>query len=177
MRQDETNWLIPSSLSDSQRIKQFIPMIVLERVDSQKVNKYHDNAQHPWSNWFINHFGNDTGNRNLQEFSIILSSEENEVKKLQSLVKEIDTVNLAAYANNNIMIMHSPKNFGGARTRLDNKGICMIGMGSQTVHILIDLNSALADCNIIVPTVQELLDCKTAQDVAKSSAPGDIGLI
>jgi hypothetical protein len=53
----------------------------------------------------------------------------------------------------------------------------MIGAGSQAVSIFIDLNSALANCNIIVPTVQELLDCKKVQDVANIPAPGDIGLI
>jgi hypothetical protein len=67
-----------------------------------------------WSNWSINHFSNDPGNNNLQAFSNILSSEENKVKKLQSLVEEFDTVILAAIANKNITIMHSsPKDSGG----------------------------------------------------------------
>ncbi len=113
-----------------------------------------------WSNWFINHFSNDTSNRNVQAFSNFLSSEENKVEKLWLLVEEVETVILAANANKNIMIMHFPKTFGGTRSRPNKKVICMIGMGSQAVSVLIDLNSALVDCNIIVPTVQELSDCK-----------------
>ena len=130
-----------------------------------------------WLDWFINHTSNDAGNRNLQAFSDILSSESNGAEKLRSLVEEIDTVILAANANNNIMIMHSPKNLGGTRSRPDNKVVCMLGMGPQAVSVQVDLNSALADCNIIVPTVQELAECRTAQDVADISAPTDIGLV
>jgi len=130
-----------------------------------------------WLDWFINHTSNDAGNRNLQAFSDILSSESNGAEKLRSLVEEIDTVILAANANNNIMIMHSPKNLGGTRSRPDNKVVCMLGMGPQAVSVQVDLNSALADCNIIVPTVQELAECRTAQDVADIPAPNDIGLV
>jgi hypothetical protein len=72
--------------------------------------------------------------------------------------------------------MHFPKNFEGTRTQPNNKVVCTIGRCSRAVSILINLNSALADCNIIVPTVQELSDCKTVQDVANIPAPGDIGL-
>ena len=53
----------------------------------------------------------------------------------------------------------------------------MLGMGPQAVSVQVDLNSALADCNIIVPTVQELAECRTAQDVADIPAPNDIGLV
>ena len=130
-----------------------------------------------WLDWFINHTSNDAGNRNLQAFSDILSSESNGAEKLRSLVEEIDTVILAANANNNIMIMHSPKNLGGTRSRPDNKVVCMLGMGPQAVSVQVDLNSALADCNIIVPTVQELAECRTAQDVADIPAPNNIGLV
>ncbi len=93
------------------------------------------------------------------------------------MVEEVDTVIIAAIANKNIMIMHSPKNFGGTRTRPDNKAICMFGIGSLAVSILIDLNSALAKCNIIVSVVQELSGYKTVLAVANIPAPGDIGLI
>ena len=134
-------------------------------------------ATNTWLDWFINRTSNDAGNRNLQAFSDILSSESNGAEKLRSLVEEIDTVILAANANNNIMIMHSPKNLGGTRSQPDNKVVCMLGMGPQAVSVQIDLNSALADCNIIVPTVQELAECRTAQDVADIPAPNNVGLV
>ena len=130
-----------------------------------------------WLDWFLNHISNDAGNRNLQAFSDILSSGATNTEKLQSLVEETDTVILAANASNNIMIMHSPRNIGGTRSRPDDKVICMLGMGSQAISVLIDLNSAFADCNIVVPTVQQLAECETAQDVANIPTPNANGLV
>ncbi len=71
-----------------------------------------------WSNWFVNHASNNAGNRNLKAFSEILYSNDNDATKQWQLVKEIDTVILAADANTNkgIMFLHSPKNFGGTQT-------------------------------------------------------------
>jgi hypothetical protein len=68
-------------------------------------------------------------------------------------------------------MLHSPKNFVGTRTRPANKLVCMIGMGFQAVSVLVDLNLALASCNIIVPTVLKLLGCTTAQEVKDIPAP------
>jgi len=92
-------------------------------------------------------------------------------------VEEIDTVILAADANNKIMILHSPKNFGGTRSRPDNKVVCMLGLGAHTMYIFIDLRTALADCQIVVPAVTDLSDCESAQDVANIPAPEENGLI
>ncbi len=117
-----------------------------------------------WSNRFINHESNDASNRNLQAFSNSLSSGASNAERLLSMAEEIDTVILAANARRNIMILHSPKDFGGTRTRPDNKVSCMFGLGSQAICILIALNTALTNCNIVVPMLQELSDCETAQD-------------
>ncbi len=98
-------------------------------------------AMHPtWSEWFTNHPSNDAGNLNLQAFSNILGSGDTEATKLQQVTEEIDTVILAANGSNGIIMLHSPKNFGGTRTRPANKLVCMIGMGSQAVSVLVDLN-------------------------------------
>ncbi len=69
-----------------------------------------------WSNWLVNHASSDAGNQNLKAFSKILNSNNNNATKLRQLVKEINTVILAADANKRIMILHSPKNFGGTQT-------------------------------------------------------------
>jgi hypothetical protein len=82
-----------------------------------------------WANWFINHANNDTGNWNLEAFSNILSSGDSNKAKLRALVEEIDTVILAADLNKNIMILHSPKNSGGTRSRPEDKVVCMLGVG------------------------------------------------
>jgi hypothetical protein len=128
-------------------------------------------TQPTWSKWFTNHPINDAGNLNLQAFSNTLSSGDTEATKLQQVTEEIDTVILAVNASNGIIMLHSPKNFGGRRTRPANKLVCMIGMGSQAVSVLIDLNLTLANCNIIVPIVLNLLGCTTAQEVEDIAAP------
>ncbi|KAL3809165.1 hypothetical protein ACHAXA_004664 [Cyclostephanos tholiformis] len=69
------------------------------------------------------------------------------------------------------MILHSPRNFGGTRTRPENKLVCMLGLGPQAVSVVVDLESALRDCIIIVPTVDELSSCMTAQDVDNIQTP------
>jgi hypothetical protein len=50
-------------------------------------------------------------------------------------------------------------------------------MGTQSVSVLVDLNLALANCNIIVPIVDELSRCKTAQAVEDISIPVTNGLV
>jgi hypothetical protein len=91
-----------------------------------------------WANWFINHDSNDAGSRNLQAFIDIISSGDSNNAKLQALVEEIDTVILAANASRNIMILHSPKNFGGTRTHYNSKVVCMLGLGPQAICLLLD---------------------------------------
>jgi hypothetical protein len=113
-----------------------------------------------WATYFVNHVNNDAGNRNLQAFSDVLGSEVSTEAKLRALVDELDTVILAADANRNIMILHSPKNVGGTRSPPDNKVTCMIGLGARAANILPDLNSAFADTCIVVPSVQDLAACK-----------------
>ncbi len=113
----------------------------------------------------------------MKAFSKILSSNNNDVTKLRQLVKEINMVTLAADAKNCIMILHSPKNFGGNQTRPENKVVCMLGMGTQAVSILVNLYLALANRNIIVPTVYKLSGCATAQEVSDIPIPAANGIV
>jgi hypothetical protein len=50
-------------------------------------------------------------------------------------------------------------------------------MGTQSVSVLVNLNLALANCNIIVPTVDKLSGCKTAQEVEDIPIPVTNGLL
>jgi len=113
----------------------------------------------------------------MAAFSSILEPGLSEEEKLRSLVEEIDTVILAANANNKIMILHSPKNFGGTRSksRPNNKVVCMLGLGAHAMYVFINLRTALSDCQIVVLAVADLSDCESAQDVAHIPAPEEIG--
>jgi hypothetical protein len=134
-------------------------------------------SQPNWSDWFTNHIGNDEGNRNMQAYSDSIGSKDSDFKKIKSLVEEIGTVILAADETKNVMIFHSPKNFGGTRTQPKNKVVGMTGLGAQATWVKINLTSALADCNIVVPTVNELTATTTTQEVATILAPNAIGLV
>jgi hypothetical protein len=112
----------------------------------------------------------------MQSYSNTLGSKDSEFKKIKSLVEEIDTVIFVADETKNVMIFHSPKNFGGTRTR-PQKVVGMIDLGAQATWVKINLTSALADCNIVVPTVGELAACTTAQAVAEIPAPNIIILV
>ena len=49
-----------------------------------------------WSDWFTNLASNDAGNKNMQAYSDTFKSGHSDIEKLRSVVKEIDTVILAA---------------------------------------------------------------------------------
>ncbi len=129
-----------------------------------------------WADWFINNDSNDAGNRNLQAFSDILSPGDSNKAKLQALVEEIDTVIFAADLNGIIIILHSPKNFGGTRSRPKNKVVCMLPVGPLATCVLLDLNMAFRDIQLINPSVYDLAECKSAKDVANIPAPEANGL-
>jgi hypothetical protein len=93
------------------------------------------------------------------------------------LVKEIDTVILAADASKNIIILHSPKNFGGTRTCPDNKIVCMLGLGPHAIWVLLDLKMAFTDLSIMVPLVQDLAGCISAEQVQNIPAPEENSLV
>ncbi len=76
-------------------------MIELES-GSKYINNDHHAKHSSWANWLINHDSNDAGNRNLQAFSNILSLGDSNKVKLQALVKEINTVVLAANSSSAI---------------------------------------------------------------------------
>ncbi len=53
----------------------------------------------------------------------------------------------------------------------------MFGLVFQAICILIDLITALANCNIIVPTVQELSECEIAQGIWNILVPGENNMV
>ncbi len=130
-----------------------------------------------WADWFINNKSNGAGNRNLQAFSKILGSGDSNEGKLWALVKEINTVILAADSNRNIMILHSPKNFSSTRSHPENNVVCMLGVGLQATCILLDLNMAFRDLQPVVPSVHNLAGCDAANKVTNISEPKESGVV
>jgi hypothetical protein len=112
--------------------------------------------QNNWIEWFSNHPGNEEGNMSMAAFGSILGAGIPKEEKLRLSLKEIDTVILATNANNKIMILHSPKNFGGTRSRPDNKVICMLGVSVHPMYVQINLRTSLTDCQIMAPAVRSI---------------------
>jgi hypothetical protein len=128
-----------------------------------------------WTNWFTNHVNNDAGNRNLQAFSDILGEDVLNETKLRDLVEEIDTVILAADSNRNVILFHSPKNFGGTRSRPENKVSCLIGLGDRATAVLLDLNTAFQNLQMTVPSVRDLSECESAEEITNLALGVEIG--
>jgi hypothetical protein len=53
----------------------------------------------------------------------------------------------------------------------------MLGLGSQAICVLLDLNTAFADLSIVVPLVQDPAECNSAEEVANIPAPEKNGLV
>ncbi len=53
----------------------------------------------------------------------------------------------------------------------------MLGVGPQATCILLDLNTAFRDLQLIVPSVHGLAGCDSANEVANIPAPEENGLV
>jgi hypothetical protein len=53
----------------------------------------------------------------------------------------------------------------------------MLSLGTQATFVLLDLNTAFADLSIVVPIVQDIAGCDSAEDVANIPAPEENVLI
>jgi hypothetical protein len=97
--------------------------------------------------------------------------------KIKSLVEDMDTIILAADANRNVLILHSPKNFGGTQIHPENKVMALLGLGNQATPVKIVLNTVVADFNIFVPTIKELLACRNTIEVKALPITEDNGVV
>jgi hypothetical protein len=120
-----------------------------------------------WADWFINNKNNDAGNRNLHAFSEILSSGDSNKEELWALVREINTVILAADSNRNIMILHSPK----------IRRHKVLSRKQSHVHAWCWASSNLHPARFIVPSVHNLAGCNSVNEVANIPEPKEKGLV
>ena len=56
-------------------------------------------------------------------------------------------------------------------TRVNNKIVCLIGMGSQANPVTLDFETALADRNIITPTIYDIVNCGTKEEIIALVCP------
>ena len=94
-----------------------------------------------------------------------MSSENSDDARVKSLTEEVDTVILIANENRKVVVIHSPKNHGGTRTRPTNKVSCLIGTGPQATCVILNEKQAIVDCNIMTPDLDDLRGCTLKEDV------------
>ena len=70
-------------------------------------------SSHRWKQYYQMLPGDDEGNQNMSSFSeFYMNTKADEVSNLRELVEDQDTVFLGV-DNGNVLILHSPKYFGG----------------------------------------------------------------
>jgi len=52
----------------------------------------------------------------------------------------------------------------------------MLGFGARATVVLLDLNSAFTNIQIVVPSVQDLAGCESAEEVNNIQPPEEIGV-
>ena len=124
-----------------------------------------------WKQHYANLASNEDGDRNMKSFSLAMAAGASLQTKIQNLVEEIDTVFIVANDEKKLQLIHSPMNLGGTRTRVDNKIVCLIEMGSQATPVILDFEKALADRSIVTPTIDDILNCGTKEDILDLECP------
>ena len=81
-----------------------------------------------WRDYFTNHPNTDAGNDNMTALTAALAAELNDDKRVTASVEGVDTVILAADADKEILILHSPKRFGGTHSHATDNIICLTGL-------------------------------------------------
>jgi hypothetical protein len=121
---------------------------VIEIENSLKQIKSIMQTKPNWNDWLTNHTSNDADKRNMQAHINILSLTDLYFEKLRLLVEDIDTIILAADKTRNVMIFHSPKNYGGMRTRPKNKVVGMIRNPNQSTSNMGPNQPNLSSCKL-----------------------------
>ena len=87
---------------------------------------------------------------------LVVASTTSKGERLNSLADNIITVILAADADKQVSILHSPKNFGGTRMRPSNKNACLLGSGPRESCALFNQATALNSCKMATPTLEAI---------------------
>ena len=124
-----------------------------------------------WQQFYESLPGDDEGNKNMVSFSEYCSNVSNDNdSKLRELVEDGDTV-FVGTMNGKIIIMHSPTNFGGTRSRKTNKIACLMGLGTISTGVLLNEESVLESKKFKGFEGEKILKCDTAKEIAELSKP------
>lgn len=135
------------------------------------------NLSSTWKLHYANLASNEAGNVNMAAFGPALAADIPFGEKLRALTEDPDTVILAAGNKNQVIVFHSPCNFGGKRFRTANKVGALMGFGPVAGSVIVDENTLTAECEIVSPTIDELVACSTAAEVEALPIPSARGAV
>ena len=90
----------------------------------------------------------------------------NKALKLRYLLEDSNFMFLGTM-NRNIIIMHSPTNFGGTRSRKTNKNMCLMGLGTIPTGVLLDEDSVLESNKFKGAEGAKILKCDSEKEITK----------
>ena len=124
-----------------------------------------------WHDYYAARADNNLGNRDTSIYTEAWSPDKNDDVRFQTLISDINNVIFAADHDKNILVLHSFKVAGGSLLHPTTKLMCLLGAGSNAAVFTIDKNSILTPCDLITPTIDELMGCSNEEEVNAIAAP------
>jgi hypothetical protein len=116
-----------------------------------------------WSDWFVNHESNVADNRTSKHLATVSVLEIWMQRNYEHWLKKL-TRCFSCRCKQKHHDSTFPQELWRNKNPPRQQSLLHAEFGTQAICILIDLKTALTNCNIIVPMVQELSECETAQD-------------
>ena len=101
-----------------------------------------------WKEFYLSQ---NEGNHNIIAYNNAMHHSNSKKEILQNLVQEVDSVILLAGEDQQMTVVHSPKNFGGTRSRPTDKLVALKGMGKEATCIVLDEELLLRESKYRVP--------------------------
>ena len=108
-----------------------------------------------WKEFYLSQ---NEGNHNIIAYNDAMHHSNSKKEILQNLVQEVDSVILLAGEDQQMTVVHSPKNFGGTRSRPTDKLVALKGMGKEATCIVLDEELLLRESKYRVPPQSEQED-------------------
>ena len=108
-----------------------------------------------WKEFYLSR---NEGNHNIIAYNNAMHHSNSKRAILQNLVQEVDSVILLAGEDQQMTVVHSPKNFGGMRSRPKDKLVALKGMGKEATGIILDEELLVRESRYRVPRRSEQED-------------------
>jgi hypothetical protein len=113
---------------------------------------------------------NESGDQNVTGFTGAMDFEASLEVKMMVLDQPYGFL-LTANKKKRASILHHPHNFGGTLLRPTNKVGCLVGIGPSAIPVVVDHIAALRLTQAIVPPIEDIVGCPTADNLAALLTP------